>query len=171
MQLFEFTDSLLSQFNESPNGVLPSRNCYQVFNPIVCFNSVQMVNQIPLGQFTVVGCFPNEMMLQRIKRLPILSTNVSLFITSTGGYNPTSPIPMLASFRQWLATIAMSGSKTVQLFITHDAFGTSSLKFFYLTPITLCLLFCISKNHMLLITHYQKKHHEKYEKHPERREG
>jgi len=134
--LFKFYNAFLSQLNKSPNRMLTPRNGNKVFNPIVIFYTIKMVNKMSFWQLTFMCFFPNHLMLSYVCCFTINAPNINLFIAETCISPTTPPIPMVFSMRNWFTRLAIDGTQTMQLLATYLALLCLSFKHLNISPIT-----------------------------------
>lgn len=85
MQLFKFTNTLLRQLNQSPNGMLPARYSNKVFNSVIILNAIQMVDNPSLWQFLFMILFPNQTMFKyafSVPTIPYFNIAITSFLPS-----------------------------------------------------------------------------------------
>jgi hypothetical protein len=149
MQLFKFSDSLLCQFNKSPNTMFVTGDGDKILYPIVIFNTVKMMYQKILREFFIMCLFPYQLMFPYINCLTIFSTNIYLSVTYPRFCIATSPIPVFIAMRKWLTVIAELSSKIMQLFTTFLTFSAFRLKHFNISLVT---IYCSTGQTIFAIT-------------------
>ena len=136
MQLFKFTDTLLSQFDQSPDRVFVSRNSYKIFDSIIILDTIKMMNQIAFGQLAIMSSFPYQQMFSYVLRLTIYSPNIYQLVACPISYRTTFPIRVVFTYGMWLTMITIRSSRTMQLLPTRCAVRPLILKHFFISTIT-----------------------------------